>query len=135
MMDVDTHGMSPEPDGQPDTTAGTGPGEDRDGDSEAIVRQLEKSLPRWDGFGDLGWMSEATQVCSCSPSIMIRACGDRCFLPLCPIFLFLSFCLSLFSFFEFDVRVHDVCYYTYRSDVWKSCWRSRVTRMPRTSCR
>lgn len=63
-MDVDVHGMSPEPDGQPDTTAGGAPGEDRDGDSESIVRQLEKTLPRWEGFGDLGWMSEATQVCS-----------------------------------------------------------------------
>ncbi|KAF8122454.1 hypothetical protein EV363DRAFT_1182570 [Boletus edulis] len=61
MMDVDTHGMSPEPDGQPDTTAGPTAGQDRDGDSEAIIRQLEKSLPRWEGFGDLGWMSEATQ--------------------------------------------------------------------------
>ncbi|KAG8220643.1 hypothetical protein J3R82DRAFT_2911 [Butyriboletus roseoflavus] len=61
MMDVDVQAMSPEPDSQVDTTASAGAGEDRDGDSEAIIRQLEKSLPRWEGFGDLGWMSEVTQ--------------------------------------------------------------------------
>jgi chromatin structure-remodeling complex subunit RSC1/2 len=60
-MDVDVQGMSPDPDGQADTTAGPSAGQDRDGDSEAIVRQLEKSLPRWEGFGDLGWMSEVAQ--------------------------------------------------------------------------
>ena len=58
LMDVDVHGMSPEP----DTTAGPTAGQDRDGDNEAIIRQLEKSLPPWEGFGDLGWMSEASQV-------------------------------------------------------------------------
>lgn len=62
-MDVDVQGMSPEPDGQADATAGPSAGQDRDGDSEAIIRQLEKSLPSWEGFGDLGWMSEVTQVC------------------------------------------------------------------------
>ncbi|KAF8548751.1 hypothetical protein OG21DRAFT_1422510 [Imleria badia] len=61
MMDVDVQGMSPDPDGQADTTAGPSAGQDRDGDSEAIIRQLEKSLPSWEGFGDLGWMSEVTQ--------------------------------------------------------------------------
>lgn len=59
LMVVDVHALSPDPDSQP----GPGPGEDRDGDSEAIIRQLEKSLPPWEGFGDLGWMSEVTQVC------------------------------------------------------------------------
>ncbi|KAG1746902.1 hypothetical protein EDB19DRAFT_1688275 [Suillus lakei] len=34
--------------------------EERVGDSEAIVRQLEKSLPRWQGFGELG-MSEVSK--------------------------------------------------------------------------
>ncbi|KAG2066762.1 hypothetical protein BDR04DRAFT_1106215 [Suillus decipiens] len=34
--------------------------EERLGDSEAIVRQLEKTLPRWQGFGDLG-MSEVSK--------------------------------------------------------------------------
>ncbi|KAG9310450.1 hypothetical protein JVU11DRAFT_9591 [Chiua virens] len=61
VMDVDVQGMSPEPDGQTDTTAAAAAGEDRDGDSEAIIRQLEKTLPRWEGLGDLGWMSEVTQ--------------------------------------------------------------------------
>ncbi|KAL7285867.1 hypothetical protein ACG7TL_000978 [Trametes sanguinea] len=27
----------------------------RDGESDEIVRQLEKSLPRWEGFADVGW--------------------------------------------------------------------------------
>jgi chromatin structure-remodeling complex subunit RSC1/2 len=30
----------------------------RDGDSDAIVTQLEKGLPRWEGPGDYGWMTE-----------------------------------------------------------------------------
>lgn len=68
-MDVDVQGVSPEPDGHADTTAAPGAGQDRDGDSEAIIRQLENTLPRWDGFGDLGWMSEVTQVCSCLPPL------------------------------------------------------------------
>ena len=29
-------------------------------DSE--VRQLEKGLPRWEGFGEQGWMDEVSQV-------------------------------------------------------------------------
>jgi len=33
----------------------------RDGDSDAIVTQLEKGLPRWEGFGDYGWMIEGSQ--------------------------------------------------------------------------
>jgi chromatin structure-remodeling complex subunit RSC1/2 len=48
-MDVDLAGMSPEPDGR---------GEDlgtRDEQGDEIVRQLEKGLPRWEGFGDQGW--------------------------------------------------------------------------------
>jgi len=68
-MDVDVQGVSPEPDAHPDTTAAPGAGQDRDGDNEAIVRQLENALPRWEGFGDLGWMSEVTQVCSCLPPL------------------------------------------------------------------
>ncbi|KAH0838855.1 hypothetical protein J3R83DRAFT_7269 [Lanmaoa asiatica] len=59
MMDVDVQAMSPEPDGQ----AGAAAGEDRDGDSEAIIRQLEKSLPRWDGLGDLGGASFPVFLC------------------------------------------------------------------------
>ena len=118
MMDVDVQGMSPEPDGQADATAGTGAGEDRDGDSEAIVRQLEKSLPRWEGFGDLGWMSEATQVC---PLSSLHTAS----------FPFVAFCV----FFPPLPCVNDMGYYAYRSDGWKSCWRSRVTRMSCTSCR
>ncbi|EIN13357.1 hypothetical protein PUNSTDRAFT_78873 [Punctularia strigosozonata HHB-11173 SS5] len=32
--------------------------EARDGESESIIRQLEKGLPRWEGFGDQGWMDD-----------------------------------------------------------------------------
>ena len=34
-----------------------GPGE-RDGESEEIVRELEKGLTKWKGFADIGWMDE-----------------------------------------------------------------------------
>ncbi|KAF9235837.1 hypothetical protein BU15DRAFT_77561 [Melanogaster broomeanus] len=58
-IDIDVNGMSPEPDGQTeDITMGSVAGE---GDSEAIIRQLENSLPRWEGFGNLGWMSEVSK--------------------------------------------------------------------------
>lgn len=91
MMDVDVQGMSPEPDPHADATAGAPAGEDRDGDSEAIVRQLEKTLPRWDGFGDLGWMSEASQVCPCRPSIGCARSSVLLPLASCPCFLSVFF--------------------------------------------
>lgn len=53
-MDVDVGG-TPEPEGLPNDTA-------RDGESDEIVRQLEKGLPRWEGFGDMGWMDEVDPV-------------------------------------------------------------------------
>jgi hypothetical protein len=37
-------------------------GGERDAGSEEIVKQLEKGLPRWEGFGDAGWMDEADHV-------------------------------------------------------------------------
>ncbi|KZT09072.1 uncharacterized protein LAESUDRAFT_723382 [Laetiporus sulphureus 93-53] len=49
-MDVDVGG-TPEPEGPPTGTP-------RDGASDEIVRQLEKGLPRWEGFADVGWMEE-----------------------------------------------------------------------------
>jgi chromatin structure-remodeling complex subunit RSC1/2 len=60
-MEVDVGGMSPEPEGQGDEI-GVGVGVERDPESEEIVRQLEKSLPRWKGFGDEGWMEEVNPV-------------------------------------------------------------------------
>lgn len=57
-MDVDVNGMSPEPEGQSEEAGMGSAAGDGDGDSETIIRQLEQSLPRWDGFGDSGWMSE-----------------------------------------------------------------------------
>ncbi|KAH9836628.1 uncharacterized protein C8Q71DRAFT_758865 [Rhodofomes roseus] len=49
-MDVDIGG-TPEPEGPSH-------GESRDAEADDIVRQLEKGLPRWEGFGELGWMNE-----------------------------------------------------------------------------
>lgn len=49
-VDIDVGG-TPEPEGLPTDTA-------RDEESEEIVKQLEKGLPRWDGFADVGWMEE-----------------------------------------------------------------------------
>ncbi|KAF9466917.1 RSC complex protein [Collybia nuda] len=55
-MDIDI--MSPEPDGQGDEAQGLTI--ERDAESEEIVRQLEKGLPRWPGFGDQGWTDTIT---------------------------------------------------------------------------
>ena len=50
-MDVDVGG-TPEPESMgADDMA-------RDGESDLIVQQLERGLPRWEGFGDFGWMME-----------------------------------------------------------------------------
>ncbi|OJA10610.1 hypothetical protein AZE42_09931 [Rhizopogon vesiculosus] len=58
-IEIDVSGMTPDPESHTeDITMGSAAGEEIGGDSEAIVRQLEKSLPRWQGFGELGWMSE-----------------------------------------------------------------------------
>lgn len=35
----------------------------RDAESDAIVRQLERGLPRWEGYGDKGWMEGVSMVC------------------------------------------------------------------------
>ncbi|EEB91820.1 hypothetical protein MPER_09761, partial [Moniliophthora perniciosa FA553] len=62
-VDVDIGG-SPEPEGHSDDPAlklrmeGV---QQRDAASEEIVSQLERSLPRWPGFSDLGWMEEGNQ--------------------------------------------------------------------------
>jgi chromatin structure-remodeling complex subunit RSC1/2 len=57
-LDVDVNSATPDPDGT---------GEDivpmeRDVGSEEIVRQLEKGLPRWEGFGESGWMADVGPV-------------------------------------------------------------------------
>lgn len=53
-MDVEMGGTP-----EPETTA-----QDMalDGESDAIVQQLEKGLPRWEGFGDAGWTNDIPQV-------------------------------------------------------------------------
>lgn len=58
-MDVDI--MSPEYDAQGNDGA-TGHDVERDPESEEIVKQLEKGLPQWPGFGEEGWMQEVSAV-------------------------------------------------------------------------
>lgn len=33
-----------------------------DGESDAIVQQLEKGLPRWEGFAEVGWSNDIPEV-------------------------------------------------------------------------
>jgi chromatin structure-remodeling complex subunit RSC1/2 len=53
-MDVDVGG-TPEPETMPTEVA-------LDGESDAIVQQLERSLPRWEGFTDVGWSGDIPEV-------------------------------------------------------------------------
>ena len=53
--------MSPEYDVQANDGA-TGHDVERDPESEEIVKQLEKGLPQWPGFGEEGWAQEASAV-------------------------------------------------------------------------
>ena len=53
--------MSPEYDAQGNDGA-TGHDVERDPESEEIVKQLEKGLPQWPGFGEEGWMQEVSAV-------------------------------------------------------------------------
>jgi chromatin structure-remodeling complex subunit RSC1/2 len=57
-MDVDVGRMSSGLNGQGDDHLGG----ERDAGSEEILKQLEKGLPKWEGFGDAGWMDEADHV-------------------------------------------------------------------------
>lgn len=54
-MEVDIGGGASDNEGDGE---GEGMGEDmaRDAESDEIVRQLERGLPRWEGFGPKGWM-------------------------------------------------------------------------------
>ena len=58
-MDVDI--MTPEYDVQGNDGT-TGPEMERDSEGEEIVKQLEKGLPQWSGFGEEGWMQEDFSV-------------------------------------------------------------------------
>jgi len=58
--DADVDVVSPESDGQDDDGAAFQA--ERDPQSEEIVKQLEKGLPRWPGFGEEGWMKEVHPV-------------------------------------------------------------------------
>lgn len=72
---VDIGGGSPEPEGP-----GPGPSEGmtRDAESDEVVKRLEHSLKRWEGFGEKGWMPETSQVCV-SPEFRIRFPSEVCF--------------------------------------------------------
>ena len=39
---------------------------DRDPRSDEIIKQLEKGIPGWPGFGEEGWMDEVKPVSCCS---------------------------------------------------------------------
>ena len=68
-MEVDVGG-TPEPEVVAQETA-------RDGESEEIVRQLEKGLPRWEGFADVGWAEGITPVsCECFMTGVPRTAQD-----------------------------------------------------------
>jgi len=66
--------------------AGVGMGMERDSESDEIVRVLEKGLPKWEGFENVGWMGNAGHVgtylicfCSCttnSSRLVGAACRD-----------------------------------------------------------
>lgn len=74
----------PTPDVEVDImSADDGAGDDmvaeRDPESEEIVKQLEKGLPRWPGFGEQGWMEEASPVrvflLVCAASLKLETTG------------------------------------------------------------
>lgn len=58
--DIEVDVVSPESDGQEEATAAFQA--ERDPQSEEIVKQLEKGLPKWPGFGEEGWMNEINPV-------------------------------------------------------------------------
>lgn len=58
-MEVDVGG-TPEPETVAMETA-------LDGEGDVIVQQLERGLPRWEGFADVGWSQDIPQVCSTNP--------------------------------------------------------------------
>ncbi|KAG6817288.1 hypothetical protein H0H87_010630 [Tephrocybe sp. NHM501043] len=52
----------------------------RDQESDEIVKQLEKGLPRWPGLGEEGWSEEVSQVSLCAMSFgskLIRNAQER----------------------------------------------------------
>ena len=53
-MDIDVGG-TPEPDSMAQDMA-------PDSESDAIVQQLERSLPKWQGFEDVGWSQDIAEV-------------------------------------------------------------------------
>jgi chromatin structure-remodeling complex subunit RSC1/2 len=58
-VDVDVGGITSELDGHREDISMN---IEKDAGSEEIVKQLEKSLPKWEGFRELGWMEEVNPV-------------------------------------------------------------------------
>ena len=78
-MDVDIGG-TPEPEPVMQDLA-------RDGESQDIIRQLEKGLPRWQGFADVGWVEDITPVSTrtlCHRSHIWKAIGPSTDAPVGP---------------------------------------------------
>jgi hypothetical protein len=62
--DVDIDGGTPEPDVTDNT---------REAQSDEIVKQLERGLPRWEGFGDSGWSANFGEVGNWSLWLLLEA--------------------------------------------------------------
>lgn len=114
-MDLDVNGMSPEPEGQSEEAAMGSVAGDGGGDNDAIIRQLEGSLPRWEGFGDSGWMSEVSKVRIIRVGPLQRVRMHR----------------LLFQLASTMPRLRTTTTVLYRTACWKSWWRSKATK---TSC-
>jgi chromatin structure-remodeling complex subunit RSC1/2 len=57
-IDVDGERGTPEPDFGPEEEA-------KDEESQGIISQLEKGVPRWAGLEDIGWCDTLNQVSTC----------------------------------------------------------------------
>lgn len=63
--DVDVERGTPEPEGPVEEEA-------RDEESQAIITQLERGLPRWEGLEDVGWNESIPEVRHPAPSASAR---------------------------------------------------------------
>ena len=72
-MDVDVGGGPSDNEGEAENYGYQGPMSSvtRDADSDDIVWQLERALPRWEGFGDKGWLEGFDLVCLPVPGVPV----------------------------------------------------------------
>jgi chromatin structure-remodeling complex subunit RSC1/2 len=69
-MDVDVGG-TPEPESMgADDMA-------RDGESDLVVQQLERGLPRWEGLADVGWLKEKEGSEDCRLELVLAIKGHK----------------------------------------------------------